>query len=138
MPLFTVCRYPGCHAPAPRGDRYCERHREAGAKRDAIQAEKAKKFREARRRAIKGTSAQRGYGSRWQKLRKRFILQHPYCEQCMKEGRLTPATDVDHVKPHRGDPALMWSESNLQALCHVCHARKTAREDGGFGNRSQR
>ena len=122
MPLFTVCRYPGCHAPAPRGSRYCERHREAGVKRDAIQAEKAKKFREARRRAIKGTS----------------ILQHPYCEHCAKEGRLTPATDVDHVNPHRGDPVLMWSESNLQALCHVCHARKTAREDGGFGNRSQR
>ena len=28
----------------------------------------------------------------------------------------------------------MWDEENLQALCHACHSRKTAAEDGGFGN----
>ena len=102
MPLFTICAYPGCHMPAPRGERYCDRHKEVGVKRDAAMAEKAKKYRDARRRSKKGSTAQRGYGGRWQALRKRFISQHPYCEQCMKEGRLTPATDVDHIKPHRG------------------------------------
>ncbi|WP_423837057.1 HNH endonuclease [Sutterella wadsworthensis] len=52
----------------------------------------------------------------------------------MKQGRLTLATDVDHIKPHRGDPILLFDEKNLQALCHACHSRKTASEDGGFGN----
>lgn len=134
MPLFTICAYPGCHMPAPRGERYCDRHKEVGVKRDAAMAEKAKKYRDARRRSKKGSTAQRGYGGRWQALRKRFISQHPYCEQCMKEGRLTPATDVDHIKPHRGCARLLFDENNLQALCHECHSRKTAMEDGGFGN----
>nr|DAK90259.1 MAG TPA: HNH endonuclease bacteriophage, HNH Endonuclease, DNA.52A [Caudoviricetes sp.] len=28
----------------------------------------------------------------------------------------------------------MWDQSNWQALCHECHSRKTAKENGGFGN----
>lgn len=44
MPLLTVCVYPGCRMPTPRGERYCERHQEAGAKRDTAMAEKAKKY----------------------------------------------------------------------------------------------
>lgn len=134
MPLFTVCAYPGCHSPVPRGERFCDRHKEVGEKRDAALLAQAKKRRDARRRELKGTTAQRGYGARWQALRKRFILQHPYCEQCLKEGRITPATDVDHIKPHKGCPRLLFDENNLQALCHECHSRKTATEDGGFGN----
>lgn len=43
-------------------------------------------------------------------------------------------TDVDHIVPHRGDPELLYDEANLQSLCHECHSKKTAREDGGFGN----
>ena len=37
--------------------------------------------------------------------------------------------------PHQGDQALFWNASNWQALCKRCHDAKTAREDGGFGNR---
>ncbi|WP_304879789.1 HNH endonuclease [uncultured Parasutterella sp.] len=29
---------------------------------------------------------------------------------------------------------MFWDESNWQALCKRCHDRKTAAEDGGFGN----
>ncbi|MCB4811684.1 HNH endonuclease [Methylovorus menthalis] len=46
--------------------------------------------------------------------------------------RLTPATVVDHIKPHRGDMALFWDRNNWQAMAKECHDRKTAREDGGF------
>ncbi|MFA5379199.1 MAG: HNH endonuclease signature motif containing protein, partial [Dehalococcoidia bacterium] len=53
---------------------------------------------------------------------------NPICVMC---GR--PATDVDHIEPHCGDYDKFWDESNLSALCHSCHSRKTAREDGGFG-----
>ena len=47
----------------------------------------------------------------------------------MKEGRYTRATDVDHIVPHRGDPALFWDEDNWQALCHRHHSVKTRRKD---------
>ena len=47
----------------------------------------------------------------------------------MKAGRYVRATDVDHIVPHRGDPALFWDEENWQALCHSCHSKKTRNED---------
>ena len=37
---------------------------------------------------------------------------------------------VDHIIPHRGDPSLMWDESNWQSLCKPCHDSKTAGEGG--------
>ena len=54
----------------------------------------------------------RGYGSAWQKARKRFLALHPLCVECMKEGRYVAATDVDHIIPHRGNRELFWNMSN--------------------------
>ncbi|AFR18473.1 HNH endonuclease [Burkholderia pseudomallei] len=45
-----------------------------------------------------------------------------------------PASVVDHIVPHRGDAHLFWDQSNWQAMSKSCHDRKTARENGGFGN----
>lgn len=45
-----------------------------------------------------------------------------------------PASVVDHIVPHRGDANLFWDQSNWQAMSKSCHDRKTARENGGFGN----
>lgn len=81
------------------------------------------------------TTAQRGYGSRWQKARQTFLLRSPLCVECSRNGRVTEARVVDHVVPHRGDQDLFWDTSNWQALCKRCHDVKTATEDGGFGNR---
>lgn len=44
-------------------------------------------------------------------------------------GRLTPATVVDHVIPHRGDRKLFWDSSNWQPLCVECHNRDKQREE---------
>ena len=60
--------------------------------------------------------------------RENFLQKHPLCEECRKDGRLTPATVVDHIIPHRGDSKLFWDEHNWQPLCKDCHDRKT-----GFG-----
>lgn len=65
--------------------------------------------------------AKRGYGARWQRLRRMYLRQHPVCVLC---GR--PATDVDHILPKRRGGS--DDESNLQALCPDCHARKTNQE----------
>lgn len=130
MPLLSLCSYPGCRHPVPRGEKYCDKHKGAGTRREQLQ----KKERWERRFRKKGSSAARGYGARWRRLRERFLSEHPLCEECLERGRAVPATDVDHIRPHRGDEALMWDEENLQALCHACHSRKTAAEDGGFGN----
>lgn len=76
----------------------------------------------------------RGYDSKWQRARKAFLNKHPLCVTCKRGGRVTQATVVDHIVPHKGDKALFWSRDNWQALCAPCHSTKTAREDGGFGN----
>lgn len=73
------------------------------------------------------------YGRRWQRARRVFLAEHPLCVHCQREGRVTPATDVDHIEPHRGDEALFWRPGNWQALCHECHSRKTAAECGFAG-----
>ena len=55
--------------------------------------------------------------------------EHRLCEECLKEGRYVKATVVDHIVPHRGDPALFWDRSNWRGLCKSCHDKKTGRED---------
>ena len=89
-----------------------------------------------KRRENRGTSAQRGYGSRWQRARKTYLAKHPLCVRCEQGGRTEPATVVDHVTPHKGDWTLFWDSGNWQPLCKPCHDQKTAREDGGFGYRN--
>ena len=74
---------------------------------------------------MRGGADARGYDTRWRKARKAFLQLHPLCAECMKEGKLTPATVVDHIVPHRGDPRLFWDEKNWQPLCKDCHDRKT-------------
>lgn len=78
----------------------------------------------------RASSSQRGYDSRWTKLRAAYVAQHPLCEDCMAQGRTAPVDEVDHVIPITGidDPLrLMWV--NLRSRCRPCHRRKTARHD---------
>lgn len=114
------CSYPGCGALTDSGR--CDKHRAA------------ERQEHDRRR---GSSAARGYGVAWRKAREGFLRAHPLC-QCPEcdEGRIRTlvATVVDHKRPHRGDMALFWDSSNWQAMAKACHDRKTAREDGAFGN----
>ena len=106
----TPCRHPGCAALVPYGTKYCDVHK-------PMHPEEVR------------SAESRGYGRAWQKARKQYLEAHPLCVECMKEGRYVRATDVDHIKPHRGDRSLFWDRSNWQALCHRHHSIKTKRED---------
>ena len=66
--------------------------------------------------------------ARWQKLRKQVLLKQPFCAECQRQGKITRATIVDHIKPHKGNLDLFWDEENLQSLCKSCHDRKTVQE----------
>jgi len=102
------------------------------------------------------------YGRRWKRARLTWLLElcacngasedcpqchgggypHRFCKECFAESgvlHMTLDLEVDHIRPHRGDPSLFWDRSNnWQALCSMHHSAKTAREDGGFGNRWRR
>lgn len=52
--------------------------------------------------------------------------QPPVMSQCHEQGLATPAKQVDHVVPHKGDPVLFWDEEgNWQSLCASCGSRKS-------------
>lgn len=61
----------------------------------------------------------------WRRLSQQYLAAHPWCAECQREQRLTLATQVDHIEPHRGDQDLFWDDANWQGLCHGCHSRKT-------------
>lgn len=66
--------------------------------------------------------------SRWAKLRQAILARDPLCVECLKrDGRATPATEVDHVIPRDMRPDLEFDPDNLQGLCKQCHGAKTAR-----------
>lgn len=105
----TPCAAPGC-TELTHG-RLCPRH----------EAE-----RKARLDARRGSAAKRGYDARWRKIRQQVLNEEPLCRFCLEAGRVTSATDVDHIdgNPRNND------RSNLRPLCHECHSRRTARDQG--------
>lgn len=64
---------------------------------------------------------------RWKSLRVAYLREHPLCERCFKEGRVTSAIDVHHKKPVEDVTVRQAMESrcfdwtNLEALCIPCH-----------------
>lgn len=73
----------------------------------------------------RASAAKRLYGRRWQRAARLRLAEHPLCAECLRHGRVTPATVVDHVRPHRGNVLAFWTGA-WQSLCVACHARKTA------------
>ena len=76
-------------------------------------------------------SSKRGYGGSWRRWRLMVLAEEPLCRECLAAGRVTPATDVDHIVPLADGGTN--ERGNLQALCHSCHSRKTARQSSGWG-----
>src|SRR5690554_5404375 len=76
---------------------------------------------------------ERGYGTRWDKLRLRILKRDGYlCQQCLRDGRVTPLAvkPYDHAVDHIKSKAQGGSDhpSNLQSLCSPCHDEKSQRE----------
>ena len=73
-----------------------------------------------RHNQVRGSAAQRGYGSRWRAIRLHVIRRDPLCTICLAMGRVTPSTEADHVIPKR----LGGSDDvdNLRGTCKSCNA----------------
>lgn len=104
-PALRICAHIGCHNLVKSG--YCDSHqRETGYRHDP--------------------ERQRLYDRKWQARRRRWLSEHPWCEECLSNGLYVPATDVHHLRAHRGDRSVFIS-SELESLCHACHSQKTAK-----------
>lgn len=104
------CSYPGC--PNLTEGSYCVEHQ----------------AHERARTYIRDPRINKRYDSRWRKIRNAFLAAHPLCAECERAGRIVAATEVDHITPLSQGGT--HAEENLQALCHSCHSKKTAKEDG--------
>lgn len=101
------CRYPGCPGFCEQGHVFCKDHIMWSDDR------------------MRGGASARGYDTRWREARAIFLKQHPLCAFCLAEGKIVPATVVDHIIPHRGDQRLFWDQTNWESLCKECHDKKT-------------
>lgn len=111
MKPLRPCRHPGCGVLVPGG--YCAVHQPPKEDRRSAEAQAW--------RWMYGTDE-------WKILRGDQLLREPFCRECARRGVRRYATDVDHIRDHKGDWGVFTDPANLESLCHSCHSRKTARE----------
>lgn len=101
------CAYGNCKERVAPGSRYCEEHKK--------QADREYNLYE------RPPGYAKRYGQAWRKVRERYAKEHPLCERCLDEGRLTLMDEVHHIVPvSRGGTN---DEANLMSLCHSCHTK---------------
>ncbi len=83
-------------------------------------------MRKLRQKAYRNTT--------WRKTRDTYMKSHPICEECLKKGKVTPATDVHHLQsPFKGGDinyTLLFDYENLESLCKDCHGEIHAAQQG--------
>lgn len=109
------CSFPGC--PKLTDDRFCEEHKK----------QEAKRYERYDRRP--GTYKK--YGRAWKRIRDRYVMSHPLCEECKKQGELTPTEEVHHIIPLAEGGT--HNIDNLMSLCKSCHSRITAESGARWG-----
>ena len=67
--------------------------------------------------------------NKWLRLRREILTAQPLCNRCSKDGYITSATEVHHVRPvedaftYSERKQRMYDPHNLVALCHDCHVK---------------
>jgi len=109
MPYASLrkCTYPGCNVLVHGGR--CVAH--------------------STKRIVRDPAIKKLYNSpQWKSMRAAQLAREPWCVDCLERGQPTLATEVDHIEPHHGDPALFFDEKNLASRCKPDHSKKTADE----------
>ena len=112
------CRLQGCNTRHRNKHGYCDDHQAMAT---------------GWRRSHQHTTASReGYGKVWRVKRLKILQRDDYlCQECKRNGIVTAATDVDHIKSKAQGGT--DEDSNLQSLCKPCHKAKTIAERAGAG-----
>ena len=82
------------------------------------------------RRSPEALAWRRMYNNRtWKALRQAHLASEPTCRFCLEVSRVTVGRVVDHIEPHKGDPAKFYDPLNLQTLCVLHHNSSKQREE---------
>lgn len=98
-------------------DRYCKKHKSETDK----QYNKYQRYPESNKR----------YGRNWKRIRDKYVKAYLLCEECKKQGRLTPVEEVHHIISLSKGGSNDFS--NLMSLCKSCHFRITAESGDRWG-----
>jgi 5-methylcytosine-specific restriction protein A len=87
---------------------------------------------ELTRRELRRKERQAIYNTkRWKDLRRLMVQEHPLCQDCLENGRLTPTEEVHHaISPFRRGLSpeekerLAFDPDNLVCLCKECHIKR--------------
>ncbi|MBR4401038.1 MAG: HNH endonuclease [Synergistes sp.] len=113
------CAFPGCRVLIEYNERYCAAHKHYESARQAESNREYDSKRPERHHFY--------HSHEWQKMRRRFLAQHPLCEMCLLDNRISAAVIVDHIV-EISDGGSPVDPANLQALCVYHHNQKTAAE----------
>jgi len=133
MALLKLCR---CGKPISMSDKKCE---SCQGKREVITDEKRKdkqkeynKTYDMYKRDKKSTAFYKSH--EWEQVRLIALNRDRFlCVHCFNNKKITPADVVDHIIPIKVDWSLRLTLSNLQALCHKHHNRKTYEDLKKYG-----
>lgn len=101
------CNKPGCGVLVRDGSARCDKHKHAAW-------------------AKKPTPTKRITGRKLQAMRADLFTRQPLCAECERQGRVSRATQRDHIKPLSDGGA--DDQTNEQGLCEACHDEKSERE----------
>lgn len=65
---------------------------------------------------------------RWRDLRNQYFQEHPLCENCLEQGKVTAGSDIHHIiscfqfKDKEIRESYAFDSDNLYTLCKDCHA----------------
>ncbi|GFH40249.1 HNH endonuclease [Lactococcus insecticola] len=99
------CKFQGC--PNLTDGDYCEEHKDKARKR-------YEKYE-------RDPATSKRYGRAWRKIRARYVAEHPLCEMCLEEGRLTPVEHVHHIIELSVGGTNDFS--NLMSVCKHHHSK---------------
>ena len=121
------CRQFGCGQLVRDGSGYCAAHKRS----------QTGSFADHER----GTRHERGYGTDWDKRRKRILERDSgLCQECLRNGYVKTVGNkpfsayVDHIVPKAQGGS--DDDTNLQVLCRSCHTAKTDLEKNQGRGRS--
>ena len=97
------CAYPGC--PMLTNKLYCPKHEKA--------------VRQKYNKYERSPDVNKKYGRAWKRIRDRYAKEHPLCERCLAEGRITLMEEVHHIRPVSCGGT--HDRANLMSLCRSCH-----------------
>lgn len=61
----------------------------------------------------------------WRRLRKKRLAYDRYeCQVCKRQGKITKANTVHHIKHTTTHPELALTFSNLESICATCHNKE--------------